>query len=355
MPQKRKKVLFVDDDVSFLEVLKNLMAHYAEGQWEIFTAPDTGQALGILQENHLDLLVVDVHMPVVDGLQFLSLLQRKYPNILKVALTGDASEHYRAACLSSGAELFLEKPVTAEGWHGVYMALNGLASLHPEEGFRGVLRRVGLQDVLQMECLARHSLTLEVSTNSIQGTIVVEEGRIIHAEAGGRAGETAFNYLMSLKGGEFSLKPFVEPAARTITGSWEFLLMEAARQRDEGREAPPLPQADTKAEVEKAVAEIEIGADAESADSLKPKIEEVLICSAQGDVLYEWQCPQTEARISFLEFLSQKARHLAQGLPLGDFERLEVHDARSRLITRIQAHRAMLVRTSKVGATPEVG
>ena len=138
MPQKKNKVLFLDDDRSFLEVLKSLMASYARDAWEIFAASDTGQALGIIQEQQLDLLVVDVHMPVVDGLQFLSLIQRKYPNILKVVLTGDASEHYRAACLSNGAELFLQKPATAQGWQSVYSTLNELMRFQPEEGFRGV-------------------------------------------------------------------------------------------------------------------------------------------------------------------------------------------------------------------------
>src|SRR5436305_480239 len=204
MPQKRHKVLFLDDDREFLEVLHSLMATYSGADWEICSAIDTGQALALIQEQQPDLVVVDVHMPVVDGLQFLSLIQRKYPNIQKVVLTGDASEHYRAACLSSGAELFLEKPATTEGWRSVYTTLNELLRFQPEEGFRGVLRRVGLQDVLQMECLARHSLVLEVSTQTVQGTIFVREGDIIHAEAGGRTAEEAFNYLMSLKGGGFS-------------------------------------------------------------------------------------------------------------------------------------------------------
>src|SRR5437762_6873783 len=154
MPQKKSKVLFLDDDQSFLEAVKGLMACYAGGDWEILTASDTGEALRMVQEQHVDLLVVDVHMPVVDGLQFLSLLQRKYPAILKVVLTGDATEDYRAACLSNGAELFLQKPATPGGWQSVYTTLNALVGFQPEEGFRGVLRRVGLQDILQMECLA---------------------------------------------------------------------------------------------------------------------------------------------------------------------------------------------------------
>jgi CheY-like chemotaxis protein len=148
MPQKRKKILFVDDDVSLLEVIQQLMGHFAGGLWEILTAPDVSKALGIIQEQQIDLLVIDVHMPLVDGVQFLGLLQRKYPNLLKVVLTGDATEHYRATCLSSGAELFLEKPRDEGGWRSVYATLNELTRFQPEEGFRGVLRRVGLQDVL---------------------------------------------------------------------------------------------------------------------------------------------------------------------------------------------------------------
>src|ERR1051326_8764301 len=179
MAKQKTKVLFVDDDLAFLGVLESLMANYARGHWEIFTASDTAKALATMQEQAIDLVVVDVHMPVVDGLQFLDLLKRKYPNASRVVLTGDATEHYRVACLGNGAELFLEKPATAEGWQSVYAALNELVRFQPEEGFRGVLRRVGLQDVLQMECLARHSLTLEIATQTVQGTVVVQQGEII--------------------------------------------------------------------------------------------------------------------------------------------------------------------------------
>jgi hypothetical protein len=46
-------------------------------------------------------------------------------------------------------------------------------------------------------------------------------------------GEQAFYRLLSLKGGEFHVKPFRAPPQRTIQERWEFLLMEAARVCDE--------------------------------------------------------------------------------------------------------------------------
>src|SRR6185436_20612575 len=176
MSQKKKRVLFVDDDVSLLEVLQQLMSQYAADAWEVVTAPDVSRALGILQESRIDLIVFDIQMPVVDGVQFLRLLQRKFPNLLKVVLTGAASEETRATCLSSGAELYLEKPKDQGGWQSIHATLHELTRCQPEDGFRGVLRQVGLQDVLQMECLARHSVVLHIRAESIDGRVFVKDG-----------------------------------------------------------------------------------------------------------------------------------------------------------------------------------
>src|SRR6266699_1644167 len=243
MSTNRTTILFVDDDLGFLEVVRNLMVTLSEGTWEVLVAPDAARALGLIHEHKIDLLVIDVRMPVMDGLQFLALLHRNYPSLLKVALTGHASESYRAACLSNGAELYLEKPTSPEGWKSLYTTLKELLRLQPEEGFRGVLRRVGLQDVLQMECLARSSSVLEIFTSQTRGSVFVHDGQIVHAQVGQLGGEEAFNHLMALAGGNFNLKPFSEPPTRTIRGSWEFLLMEAARRRDETQEPSLNPSA----------------------------------------------------------------------------------------------------------------
>ena len=119
MSTNRTTVLFVDDDLGFLEVVRNLMLRLSEGAWDVLTAPDAAHGLGLIHEHKIDLLVIDVRMPVMDGLQFLALLHRNYPSLLKVALTGHATENYRAACLSNGAELYLEKPTSREGWNGL--------------------------------------------------------------------------------------------------------------------------------------------------------------------------------------------------------------------------------------------
>jgi CheY-like chemotaxis protein len=386
MAPKRKNVLFVDDDAALLEVVLQTMGRYAGQSWQVFIASDVSHALATLQQQHIDLLAIDIHMPVVDGLQFLNLLKRKYPDVMKVVLTSDASEDLRATCLNNGAELFLQKPTRPEGWKEIYSTLDELVKFQPEEGFRGVLRRVGLQDVLQMECLARNSAVLSVKAGEMQGQVFVREGDIIHAQFGDRTGEAAFNEILGLKGGEFELQPFSEPAARTIEAQWEFLLMEAARKRDESSEAPEQSRPDLAAattppnipdlfvrakkaptapstEAEPGLPEeifsrrkpvaapAAVAGDQREASSttenLQPRVEELLICSLQGDVLQAWQCASTNGRIGFLEFLSRKARQLEQGLPLGAFDRLEVNGEQERVIARIQPEWALFTRIAR--------
>jgi len=84
-------------------------------------------------------------------------------------------------------------------------------------------------------------------------------------------------------------------------------------------------------------------------DQLRPQIEEVLICSPPGEVLYEWQCANAKARIDFMNLLTDKARAMADGLSLGTFERLEIEGPNSRIIAQIQPTRVLFVRTSQAG------
>ncbi|PYK02293.1 MAG: hypothetical protein DME23_01995, partial [Verrucomicrobia bacterium] len=69
MPTKRTTVLFVDDDPGFLDAIQNLMRAYSDGQWEVLVSPEAAGALALIREQKIDLLVIDVHMPVMDGLQ----------------------------------------------------------------------------------------------------------------------------------------------------------------------------------------------------------------------------------------------------------------------------------------------
>jgi CheY-like chemotaxis protein len=232
-PAKKHQVLFVDDDNAFLGAITELYAILGDKTWEIHRASTADQALAALQQNAIDLVVLDIGMPVLDGVQLLGLIHRRYADVKKAILTGSASATDRAACLANGAELFIQKPLSTDGMKAVFTTLNELITWAQRKGFSGMLRQVGLQDVIQIECLGRNSSILEVRNQRMQGQIYIEDGVIIHAAVGTLVGEKAFYRLLSLTGGEFHLQPFKPPPGRTVHGQWEFLLMEAARIHDE--------------------------------------------------------------------------------------------------------------------------
>jgi CheY-like chemotaxis protein len=232
-PAKKFHVLFVDDSMAFLETFGELCSELSKKTWAIHTAPTADRALAILQESPIDLVVLDIGMPMVDGIQLLGIINRRYPGIKIAVMTGTATESKRADCLSNGAELFIEKPVSPDGIKVIFNMLNDLILWAHREGFSGALRQVGLQEVIQMECLGRHSSILEIRNQQMRGQIYIEAGEITHAAVGTLTGESAFHQLLSMTGGEFQVRPFKAPPQRTMQGGWEMLLMEAARAHDE--------------------------------------------------------------------------------------------------------------------------
>src|SRR5690349_2086515 len=121
---RKKQLLFVDDDAKLLGLLTELFGEMAKDRWEISVAQNHAEALAQLQAKKADLVVLDIGMPMMDGVQFLRLLGRTHPGLQVVMLTGQASEAKRKECLDLGAALFLEKPTDKSGYAGVFAAID---------------------------------------------------------------------------------------------------------------------------------------------------------------------------------------------------------------------------------------
>jgi hypothetical protein len=80
---------------------------------------------------------------------------------------------------------------------------------------------------------------------------------------------------------------------------------------------------------------------------LEPLIEEVLVCSEKGDVLYEWQSPESDARVKLADFLGKKASEFATVLPLGRLDRVEVGLTPGRVVVKFQGETALIVRSKQ--------
>ena len=330
----KHNILFVDDDTDFLDTLRDLYEILSEHSWQIHTATSANQALEVLDKQRVDLVVVDVNMPVIDGIQFMGILQRRHPKLKRAVLTGLATPEKRAASLANGADLFIEKATSPEGYRSIFAMFGELLQWTPREGFQGVLRKVGLQDVIQMECLASNSSILEIYNEHVLGRIYIEDGQLVHAVAGDMTGERALQRLLSLPGGSFELAQFEAPAEKTLEGSWEMLLMEAARVRDENA----------------ANAKEENGADLQAPAATSQKtsshLEETLVCTRAGDALFDAVLDDVPTRVTWLQSVEQNATKMGQLLALGNFDRLETQLAEGRALSLVRGGKLVFVRVT---------
>ena len=339
----RKQFLIVDDDPEFLAAVSALLKELSEGRWAIRTATNHSQALEQLKAQPVDTVVLDVEMPVMDGIEFLRLLSRSYPGQQVVMLSGRIDEGARKTCLDLGAALYLEKPISAGGFRSLFAALDSLAGAAPRSGFRGIMQRVGLEEVLQMECLARKSSLLGVSTGNRRGQIYICDGEIIHAQSGQLQGEMALYGLLALAGGEFTLLPFAEPARRSISVPYQFLLMEAARLRDEGGSQAPSSLGKFDGASDFGATSVETPTPTEARGV---RIEEVLLSSPAGEVLYQSKCESIESRLELFKKLEQQAMQASKGTPSGRFHRVSMDTGAGRVLVKIQPGFKLLVRSS---------
>jgi CheY-like chemotaxis protein len=108
---KRAKVLIVDDEPSMRELLR---LHLSNEGYEVLSAEDAVVAGHLILQAKPDLLIVDVHMPYMDGYEFVGALKNdpETRDIPVVFLTTDDSVSSQASRL--GAAAYLKKPVMAD-------------------------------------------------------------------------------------------------------------------------------------------------------------------------------------------------------------------------------------------------
>jgi CheY-like chemotaxis protein len=93
--------------------------------YETFDAPDGKAALEIIERDAPDLVITDLNMPVMTGMEFLAALQERGLTLPVVVLTSDVQDATREQCIERGAAEVLNKPVnddrllvTVEGFLG---------------------------------------------------------------------------------------------------------------------------------------------------------------------------------------------------------------------------------------------
>ncbi len=228
---RTSSILVVDDDADWLEICRDILAQLPS-KAEIRTAGTGARAIAQLDSQPSRLLICDLKMPKVDGLQVLAIVRRRFPDLRTVVLTGLEGEEYRSRAYSLGVDMFWLK---TEMQQNTKMFLDCVESLLGDDGaggFRGIQSK-SLMDIIQLECMSRNSTLLQIMRGPLVGKIWIRDGELIDAEVGNARGEAAFHRILHWKSGSFETRPAETERERTIFKSANALLLESAQALDE--------------------------------------------------------------------------------------------------------------------------
>ncbi len=235
---KRHKILLLDDDQDILDLYREMLVALPS-EPEVQTASTGARAIALLEAESFSLLVSDLKMPKMDGLQLLTIVRKRFPSLRTVVMSALNDEQFKDRAYAMGIDQFLEKPRTGKEINYFCECIEGLLRKGEDDGgFRGVQSK-SLMDIIQLECLSQSSSVLKITSGPVEGKIWITTGEVIDALAADATGEEAFRLIASWKGGNFEMLPADPGRRRTIHSSYHALLLETAQAMDEGQAPPP--------------------------------------------------------------------------------------------------------------------
>lgn len=106
-----KKLLVVDDEVEICEFLK---AFFEDRDYEVYTASSGTNAIEVLQKINPQLILLDIHMPGVDGMRVLRHVKENYPQIKVIMVTAIETQEKIEEAIRLGADNYITKPLSLE-------------------------------------------------------------------------------------------------------------------------------------------------------------------------------------------------------------------------------------------------
>lgn len=147
---QKENILIVDDDIGILELIQR---HLHSMDYHTFKAVSVKEAVAILRDSEIDLLITDLKMPEVDGFELIRFVSEHYPEIPKLVVTGYPSVQDALSAIKSGVVDYLVKPFTkAELKQAVHKSLSSATKKStpiPTSGTRKYNEIIGESDLIK--------------------------------------------------------------------------------------------------------------------------------------------------------------------------------------------------------------
>lgn len=228
-PRDGRRIILVDDEEALAWSLSSRLAKVRPRD-HIETANDGETALALIQEAPIDLLIADIRMPRMSGIDLVLAARKLYPELAVIVMTAFKSTEITRIDAGPFTGL-LEKPFEFDR----LIELCDHALTPTDVGFSGAISVQTLPDIVQLYILSSTTGLLTVSHRRSEGRIFFSQGRVLHAVTTNARGEEAFYEIMMWSGGAFSMRTDIAAPETSIHASWQELLMESVRRVDEHR------------------------------------------------------------------------------------------------------------------------
>lgn len=226
-----KQVVIVDDEP---ELLLSIRAGFKNnGHFQLLTADNGMDALDILENNIIDLVVTDLRMPKMDGIDLLAAMTQSFPEIPSIVMTAFGTSCLEQQLKKAGTMYLLEKPLDFETLEQAIN--NALDFYHNRNG--GPQLDIFLQ-LIAMEKKTVHLKVIDVDKQ--HGSFFFRKGYLIDAEQGDLTGDEAVLAMLEWQGFRVSMKEFRPSSIPTDEQSqlWP-LLSGVPYHKEQYGDAPP--------------------------------------------------------------------------------------------------------------------
>ncbi|HLV93132.1 MAG TPA: response regulator transcription factor [Aequorivita sp.] len=173
------KIAIVDDNTFLIHAIKEKLSFFQEVQIK-HTSLNGSELLTKLEENHnLDLILMDIEMPVLNGIETTQIVKQKYPHIKIIMLTAFDNDEHIFNAIKAGADGYLLKEINPKDLYtGIEETLNGGAAMNPSIAMKTLklLRNPicinNLEDKEEISLSSREIEVLEQLSKGLSYTVI---------------------------------------------------------------------------------------------------------------------------------------------------------------------------------------
>jgi signal transduction histidine kinase len=175
-------ILIVDDEEDIREVLEIALMDMGH---EVFLAPDGKKALELFEEQHPSIVITDIKMPVMGGIELLKQVKRRSPDTQVIMITGHGDMDLTIDSLKFGATDFITKPVNVDILEiAVTKAVDQLIAQQKLVEYTQKLELLVLEKSKLTDHLSSLGLMLGTVSHNIKGLLTNLDGGLFIARSG---------------------------------------------------------------------------------------------------------------------------------------------------------------------------